>query len=219
MNFADARKWMVDGQVLPNKVTDPRVIHAMLDLPRHLFVPAASIARAHADEDVPLGQGRVLLQPMMIARLAQMTQLRMGETALVLGAGSGYGAALLARMGAIVTAVEQDPALAVLARDALASAGVVSPGSVQFIEATPVGGAPSGPFDVVMIEGQVPAIPDAVADRLAEGGRLVAVRRRPGRSGAAVLGTRSGGSFSVTEIFDCATAPLPGFSAEPSFVF
>lgn len=219
MNFADARKWMVDGQVLPNKVTDPRVINAMLDLPRHLFVPAASVARAHADEDVPLGQGRVLLQPMMIARLVQMTQLRMGETALVLGAGSGYGAALLARMGAIVTAVEQDPALASLARGALASAGVVSPGSVQFIEATPVGGAPAGPFDVVLIEGQVPAIPDAVVDRLAEGGRLVAVRRRPGRSGAAVLGTRTAGNFSVTEMFDCGTAPLPGFSAEPGFVF
>ncbi len=219
MNFADARKWMVDGQVLPNKVTDPRVINAMLDLPRHLFVPPASTARAHADEDVPLGHGRVLLQPMMIARLMQMTQLRMGETALVLGAGSGYGAALLARMGAIVTAVEQDPALAALARGALASAGVVSPGSVQFIEATLVGGAPSGPFDVVVIEGQVPSIPEAVSDRLAEGGRLVAVRRRPGRSGAAVLGTRAGGSFSVTEMFDCSTAPLPGFSAEPSFVF
>lgn len=219
MNFADARKWMVDGQVLPNKVTDPRVIQAMLDLPRHLFVPAASVARAHADEDVPLGHGRVLLQPMMIARLVQLLQLRMGETALVLGAGSGYGAALLSRMGAIVTAVEQDPALVSLGRDALATAGVVSPGSIQFIEASPVGGAPTGPFDVILIDGQVPLIPDAVSDRLAEGGRLVAVRRRPGRSGAAVLGRRNGSSFSVTEAFDCTTAPLPDFSAAPSFVF
>jgi protein-L-isoaspartate(D-aspartate) O-methyltransferase len=70
-----------------------------------------------------------------------------------------------------------------------------------------------------MIDGEIPMVPDAVSDRLAEGGRLVAVRRRPGRSGAAILGTRSSGSFSVTEAFDCATAPLPGFSAEPSFVF
>jgi len=219
MNFADARKWMVDGQVLPNKVTDPRIIQAMLELPRHLFVPPASTARAHADEDVPLGHGRVLLQPMMMARLAQLAQLRMGETALVLGAGSGYGAALFARMGAIVTAVEQDPALVAIARGALAQAGVVAPGSVQFLEATPVGGAPTGPFDVIVIEGEVPVIPEAVSDRLAEGGRLVAVRRRPGRSGAAVIGRRTGGSFSVTEAFDCTTAALPGFSAEPSFVF
>ncbi|MBO1074511.1 protein-L-isoaspartate O-methyltransferase family protein [Roseomonas marmotae] len=219
MNFADARKWMVDGQVRPNKVTDPRIIEAMLELPRHLFVPQSCVARAHADEDVPLGNGRVLMQPMMLARLVQLADVRAGETALVLGAGTGYGAALLARLGARVTAVEDDADLLKIGRHALAEAGVVAPGSLQLVEAAPASGGPAGPFDVVLLEGEVSVIPTSISDRLAEGGRLVTVYRHPGRAGAAVIGRRIGGAFSVTEAFDCTTAPLPGFSQEPSFVF
>jgi protein-L-isoaspartate(D-aspartate) O-methyltransferase len=219
MNFADARKWMVDGQVRPNKVTDTRIIEAMLELPRHLFVPQHCVARAHADGDVPLGRGRVLMQPMMMARLVQLAEVREGETALVLGAGAGYGAALLARLGARVTAVEDDAALLALARTALADGAMLAPGSVQLVEAAPATGAPAGPFDIIMLEGEVPAIPAAISDRLAEGGRLVGVCHTPGRSGAAVLGRRAGGAFSVNEVFDCTTAPLPGFAPEPGFVF
>jgi protein-L-isoaspartate(D-aspartate) O-methyltransferase len=218
MNFADARKWMVDGQVRPNKVTDPRIIEAMLELPRQLFVPADRMARAHADEDVPLGHGRVLMQPMMLSRLLQVAQVRAGESVLVLGSGSGYGAAVLARLGGIVTAVEDDTALLAIARVALADTSMFAPGSVQLVQAAPATGAPSGPYDVIVIEGEVPAIPTAISNLLAEGGRLVTVYRKPGRSGAAILGRRAGGTFSVTEAFDCSTAPLPGFMAEPSFV-
>jgi protein-L-isoaspartate(D-aspartate) O-methyltransferase len=219
MNFADARKWMVDGQVRPNKVSDIRIIEAMLELPRHLFVPQHAIPRAHADEDVPLGGGRALMQPMMMARLAQLAQVREGESALVLGAGSGYGAALLARLGARVTAVEDDPTLLSLARSALADSALLAPGSVQLVEAPPATGAPAGPFDIILLEGEVPAVPAAISDRLAEGGRLVGVRHAPGQTGAAIMGRRAGGAFSITEAFDCSTAPLPGFTPEPGFVF
>jgi protein-L-isoaspartate(D-aspartate) O-methyltransferase len=219
MNFADVRKWMVDGQVRPNKVTDIRIIEAMLDLPRHLFVPQNCAARAHADEDVPLGHGRVLMQPMMIARLVQLAEVREGDTALVLGSGTGYGAALLARLGARVTAVEDDAALLSLARASLADRGMLAPGSVQLVEAAPATGAPAGPFDVILLEGGVPSVPAAVSDRLAEGGRLVGVFQAPDRSGAAFLGRRAGGAFSTGEAFDCSTAPLPGFAPEPGFVF
>jgi protein-L-isoaspartate(D-aspartate) O-methyltransferase len=219
MDFADARKWMVDGQVRPNRVTDIRIIEAMLDLPRHLFVPQNCVARAHADEDVPLGNGRALMQPMMIARLVQLAQVRAGDTAMVLGSGSGYSAALLARLGARVTAVEDDGALLSLARSALADNAMLAPGSVQLVEAAPATGAPAGPFDVILLDGEVPAVPANVSDRLAEGGRLVGVLHTPGRSGAAILGRRIGGTFSVTEAFDCTTAPLPGFAPEPGFVF
>jgi protein-L-isoaspartate(D-aspartate) O-methyltransferase len=219
MNLADARKWMVDGQVKPNKVTDLRIINAMLDLPRHLFVPPAVMARAHADDDVPLGNGRVLMQPMMLARLLQLAQVQEGDSALVLGAGSGYGAAVLALMGARVTAVEDDAALVALGRAALADVSV-APGSLQLVESAPVQGGPAGAsYDVIVIEGEVPEIPAAISGRLADGGRLVAIRRQPGRAGAAVVGHRAGGSFGVTEAFDCTTAPLPGFVPEPGFVF
>ncbi|PHK97017.1 protein-L-isoaspartate(D-aspartate) O-methyltransferase [Pseudoroseomonas rhizosphaerae] len=219
MDFAGARKWMVDGQLRPNKVTDPRIISAMLDLPRHRFVPQAQVPRAHADEDVPLGGGRVMIQPMMLARLMQLAQIRADEQVLLLGAGSGYGAALAARMGGRVTAVESDPALLALARDALDEVSV-APGSIRLVEGDASRGHAAGaPYDLILIEGQVPEIPAGLVEQLAEGGRAVAVRRLPGQSGAAVLGRRLGGSFSVSEAFDCNTAPLPDFLPQPGFVF
>ncbi|WBV41487.1 protein-L-isoaspartate O-methyltransferase [Pseudoroseomonas cervicalis] len=217
MDYAAARKWMVDGQLRPNKVTDSRIINAMLDLPRHLFVPPGQAARAHADADVPLGRDRVMLQPMMLARLLQLAQIRSGEAVLLLGAGTGYGAALLARLGAKVTAVESDALLAAQARQVLAGLSL-APGSVQLVEASAAAGHPAdAPYDVIVIEGQVPAIPSVLTEQLAEGGRLVAVRQPPGRSGSAVLGRRLGGTLSVTEAFDCRTAPLPEFQKQPGF--
>lgn len=219
MDFAGARKWMVDGQLRPNKVTDPRILSAMSDLPRHRFVPPAQAPRAHADEDVPLGGGRVMIQPMMQARLMQLAQIRAEEQVLLLGAGSGYGAALAARLGARVTAVESAPALLALARDALAGLSV-APGSIRIIEGNAARGHAEGaPYDLILIEGQVPEIPPFLVEQLAEGGRVVAVQRRPGEAGAAVLGRRLGGSFSLTEAFDCGTAPLPDFQPQPGFVF
>ncbi|MFC7609397.1 protein-L-isoaspartate O-methyltransferase family protein [Teichococcus aestuarii] len=183
MDFAGARKWMVDGQLRPNKVTDPRILSAMSDLPRHRFVPPAQAPRAHADEDVPLGGGRVMIQPMMQARLMQLAQIRAEEQVLLLGAGSGYGAALAARLGARVTAVESAPALLALARDALAGLSV-APGSIRIIEGNAARGHAEGaPYDLILIEGQVPEIPPLLVEQLAEGGRVVAVQRRPGRRG------------------------------------
>jgi protein-L-isoaspartate(D-aspartate) O-methyltransferase len=97
--FADARANMVDSQVRPNKVTDPRILHAMRTLPRERFLPPALASLAYADEDVPLGNGRVLMEPMVLARLLQIAAPMPGEVALVVGAGTGYGAAVLAACG------------------------------------------------------------------------------------------------------------------------
>jgi protein-L-isoaspartate(D-aspartate) O-methyltransferase len=98
-DYTAARNLMVDGQVRPNKVYDPRIIAAMRRLPRERFVPPALAARAYADEDVNLGNGRALMEPMVIARLVQMAAVRPGERALVVASGTGYGAALLAACG------------------------------------------------------------------------------------------------------------------------
>ena len=110
MDYADARKRMVDGQLRPNRVTDPRVLDAMRELPREDFLPPRPRARAYADEDVPLPGGRAMVAPMVIARLAQLAAVRPGDRALVVCAGTGYGAAVLARCGARVTALEADAA-------------------------------------------------------------------------------------------------------------
>jgi protein-L-isoaspartate(D-aspartate) O-methyltransferase len=217
MDFAAARKWMVDGQLRPNKVTDPRILSAMLDLPRHRFVPADMVARAYADEDTPLGEGRVLLQPMMIARLLQLAELRTGDSVLLVGAGTGYGAAALARMGGRVTALESSPTLSAVAREVMGEVSL-APGHVQWVEGALAAGHPAGaPYDLIMIQGEVPAIPPALTEQLAEGGRLVAIRRLPGQVGIAVIGRRVGGVFSAVPAFDCGTVPLPGFALDSAF--
>ena len=218
MDFAAARALMVDGQVRPNKVNDPRIIAAIRALPRERFVPAAQASLAYSDEDVKLGGGRVLLEPMVIGRLVQIAAVREGERVLVVASGPGYGAALLADCGADVTAVEQDPALLAMARAVLPQ---VAPG-VKLMEGPVAEGWKAGaPYDVILVEGAVPEIPEGLAGQLrGEGGRMLAVLKPAGRMGQAVLCTRAGGGrMNPAPVFDCATPVLPMLQREPGFVF
>jgi protein-L-isoaspartate(D-aspartate) O-methyltransferase len=218
MDYADARRRMVDGQLRPNRVTDPRLLDAMRSLPREEFLPPALRSRAYTDEDVPLPGGRSLMEPMVIARLLQLAEPRPGDRGLVVCAGTGYGAAVLGHIGVRVIAVEPDAALARLAKAALTA--TLPAGVVSLELADPTGGFPAGaPYDVILIEGAVPEVPAVIADQLAEGGRLVTVQDADGRQGRAVLGRRLAGVVTVTPAFDCATAILPAFAPVPSFVF
>lgn len=217
---AQARRHMVDGQLRPNRVTDPRVLAAMLALPREAFLPPDLAARAYTDEDVPLPGGRTLTEPMIVARLLQMLALRDGDRMLVVGAGTGYAAAIAASCGARVVALEDDPALIAIARTALTR--FVRPGDMRLVEAPVTAGyPPAAPYDAILIEGEVPEIPEVIATQVAEGGRLATVLEasRRGLSSRAVLGRRIGGVFSVSDAFDCATRPLPAFRKAPGFVF
>lgn len=214
-DYTLARRQMVDGQLRPNRITQPALLDAFRAVPRERFLPAAMAARAYADTDVALVPGRVLPAPMALAKLLQLAEPRAGERALVAGAGSGYGAAILAWLGLAVTAVEDDPRLRALAEAALAD----SAPAVRLIAGPPAEGcADSGPFDLIIIEGEVPAIPDALAGQLAAAGRIVAAARVDGRHGRAVVGQRRGGTFTVTTAFDLAMAPLPGFTTPAHFV-
>jgi protein-L-isoaspartate(D-aspartate) O-methyltransferase len=216
-DFATARAMMVDSQVRPNKVTDARVIAAMRSLPRERFVPVSRQALAYSDEDVPLGGGRYLMEPMVIARLVQAAAVQAGERVLVVGAGSGYGAALLASCGAQVTALEQSAELLAMARAALA--GIEG---VQVVEGVLAAGWKAGaPYDAIMIEGAVPEVPLAIAAQLTgSGGRLVAVLRPGARMGQAVLCSAAGGGrLEARPLFDCAVPALPQMRREPGFVF
>lgn len=216
-HFADARKRMVDSQIRPNKVTDPNIIAAMRNLPRERFLPASLEALAYSDEDVPLGHGRFLMEPMVLARLLQAAEPREGERALVVAAGTGYGAAVLSLCGPRVTALEEDQGLLALARDAL---GSEAPG-VNLVAGALAAGWPSGgPYDIVVIEGAVPEIPADIAKQVkADGGRLVAVIAGAGRTNQAVLAESLVGVLSAQPIFDCATPTLPSLRPAPEFVF
>jgi protein-L-isoaspartate(D-aspartate) O-methyltransferase len=218
-DYAAARNNMVDGQVRPNKVTDPRVLDAMRTLPRERFVPTPLSGVAYVDEDIPLGRGRALMEPMVIARLVQLARGRPGERALVIGAGTGYGAALLAACGCAVTALEEDERLLEIARRVLPS---LAP-SVRIVEGALVAGLPQdAPWDVVMIEGAVEVIPPELAGQLNPAGRLVTVLATGG-AGRGVLaepiGLPDARRLKLREVFDCNTPMLPSLRAAPAFVF
>ena len=215
--FAEARNNMVDSQVRPNKVNDPRIIAVMRRLPRERFLPPGLASLAYADEDVPLGRGRVLLEPMVIARLVQLIAIAEGERVLVVASGSGYGAALLACCGARVTALEDDAALLALARPALAE---FAPG-VSLVSGQLAAGWPSGaPYDVILIEGAVATIPPAIGEQLRkEAGRLAAVCMDSATGGQAVLAEASAAGLRMQPMFDCTAPPIPGLAASPGFVF
>ncbi|MDA8048858.1 MAG: protein-L-isoaspartate O-methyltransferase [Rhodospirillales bacterium] len=216
-DFELARTHMVESQVRPNRVNDPKILEAMRSLPRERFVPPEQAALAYADADVSLGEGRVLLAPMLLARLVQLAEPRAGERALVVGAGTGYGAAVLAECGAVVTALEEDRRLLALARELLPS---LAP-SVRVVEGPLAAGWPAdGPWHIVLIEGAVRAIPSALAGQIVrQNGRLVAVLAPSRGTSRAVLGRPSAGRVALQGVFDCATSLLPSLAPAPEFTF
>ncbi|HET8995664.1 MAG TPA: protein-L-isoaspartate O-methyltransferase [Acetobacteraceae bacterium] len=216
--YADARNNMVDSQLRPNKVTDPRITGAMRRLPRERFLPPNLRHLAYVDEDVPLGNDRVLMEPMVIARLIQLAAPMAGERALVVAAGVGYGAAVLSACGPRVTALEEDPRLVELARGALSA---LAP-EINVVAGAIAAGWPSeAPYDVILIEGAVHAIPDAIGRQLrVNGGRLVTVlRNNGGRTSSAVLAEATSMGLRPQPMFDCATPDLPSLRPAPVFEF
>jgi protein-L-isoaspartate(D-aspartate) O-methyltransferase len=215
--FAHARDCMVDSQIRPNRVFDSRLLSAMRTLPRERFVPQALAALAYADHDIPLGNGRFLMEPMVFARLLQAATLRDNEKVLVIGASTGYGAAVLAACGCRVTALEEDPAL-------LAIAGSVLPllaPSVNLVSGPLAEGWPShGPYDLILIEGAVPDIPPALVPQTRqETGRILAAIHTPGRVTQAAMAEATSFGLSFSPLFDCATHPLPSLRKAPIFSF
>jgi protein-L-isoaspartate(D-aspartate) O-methyltransferase len=213
----DARLNMVENQLRPNKVTDERVLGAFMRIRRELFVPSRLRGVAYVDDDLPLGDGRSLMQPMVAARLLQAVAVRPKDAALVVGAGVGYEAALLALLARSVVAVEGNAELARIGRSALVDHRI---GSVSYVEAPPAAGhRQRAPYNVILFAGAVAAVPSKIEGQLAESGRIAVVLRPQGGVGRATLITRTGGVLAHRVIFDAGTPLLPGFAAMPGFVF
>ncbi|HTY69710.1 MAG TPA: protein-L-isoaspartate O-methyltransferase [Alphaproteobacteria bacterium] len=216
-DYAAARLNMVESQVRPNKVTDPRLLEALLEVPREGFVSDQLRGVAYVDEDVPLGGGRFLMEPMVFARLVQTAAVKPGDTVLEVGCGTGYGAAVLARLAARVVTLESDPELGRQAEANLRRLGV---SNAKVVVGPLAGGfAAAAPYAVILFAGAVERVPPSITEQLAEGGRLVAVIAPAGEPGRATLITRVGGALSRRVVFDAGTPVLPGLQLEPGFVF
>jgi len=217
-DFALARRNMVEGQLRPNRVTNALLLSVIGELPRERFLPEALRSVAYADDDVPLGNGRFLMEPMVLARLIQTLQPQPGDRAMVVASGRGYGAALLARLVKSVVAVESDAPLAAAAAQTARELGLAD--IRQTVGKLEAGAAASGPYDVILIEGAVQQVPPAILDQLAEGGRLATVVIGPaGALGVAQLFVKEGGVASGRPLFDAGTPSLPGFAPPPRFTF
>lgn len=218
MDYTTARQNMVDGQIRPNKVTDPLVTQAMESIPRELFVPKHLRGIAYADEDLDLGGGRWLMEPLILARLLQEAAIEPDDVALDIACGTGYATAILSRMASTVVALESDPDYSARASAAIGELGIDNAAVIS--GDLTEGCAGQGPFNVILINGAVEYVPEEILSQLAEGGRLVTVIRKPGAPiGVATLYTRRGDHFGHRGIFDAGVPMLPGFSRPPEFVF
>ncbi len=216
-HFADARNCMVDSQIRPNRVADPRILAAMRHLPRERFLPSGLESLAYADEDVPMGNGRFMMEPMVLARLLQAANLRDKERVLVVGAGTGYGAAVLAACGCRVTALEEDSSLLEIARAVLP---VVAPDVILVSGPLSAGWPARAPYDLILIEGAVPDIPPALATQAhQESGRILAAIHREGQTTRAVIAEATAFGVGISPLFDCAMPPIPCLRKAPAFAF
>ena len=212
--FTDARRRMIDSQLRPTDVVRQDLLNAMLMVERERFVPEGQAAFAYVDREVPLSGSRRLMAPSPFARLVQLSGLAASDRALVIGAGTGYSAAVLSPLCASVVAVEEDAGLANAARVNLAGLG-----NVKVVEgALTAGSAADGPFDVILVEGAVECDLALLQPQLADGGRIVAVEGQ-GQAGTAVVGLRDGAVVAMRRSFNAAVPPVPGFGPSEGFAF
>lgn len=217
VDFTKARDNMIDSQLRTNKVTDERLLEAFATVPRELFVPEERRGIAYVDEDIAIGEGRYLMEPMVLARLLQAAEIGSGDMLLDVGAGSGYASAIAAKLAATAVALELEAPLARQADEILSDLGVDNAVVVQ--GPLTEGYAKQAPYNVILLSGAVAAVPEAISGQLAEDGRLVAVVDDGGGVGRAVLMQSVAGRLSSRPLFDASIPYLAGFEPEAGFRF
>lgn len=213
-DFASLRMTMVDTQIRPSDVTRFPIIDAMLHVPRENYVPQSKRDAAYIGANIDLGGGRALLEPRTFAKMIETLDILPSDLVLDVGAGLGYSTALLARLAQTVVALEEDEAMADEAGRVLAADGVDN--AVVVKGALTAGAAKYAPYDVIMIGGGVEDVPQALADQLKEGGRIVTVVMT-GALGTVKHGLKTDGRIDWRYAFNASAPVLPGFAKEKTF--
>jgi len=215
-DYNTARTAMVDCQIRPSDVTKYPIIEAFLNTPREAYVPANDRPIAYAGEHITLDNNRVLLDARTFAKMLDAVNVQPDELVLDLGCGLGYSTAIIATMAEAVVAVESDAAMAATASTTLTEQSVdnafVTTGDLKD------GNAKNGPYDVIILQGSVDEIPDALTKQLKNGGRICAIFR-DGSYGACRIGYKSNDKVSWREVFNASAPVINGFESKPVFKF
>ncbi len=205
--FEFIRRNMVERQIRQRGIRHPRILNAMLAVPRHCFVPIERISDSYADAPLPIGEGQTISQPFMVAAMADALSLAGDERVLEIGAGSGYQAAVLSLLAREVIAIETKPVLAAIARERLARLGF---SNVQVIEADGSAGWPaSAPYDGIIVSAAAPSVPQPLFDQLTEGGRIV-IPVGDSENQQIIRIVKCGGEPVREALYHCRFVPLVG---------
>lgn len=208
-DYAAARAAMVENQLRPQGVTDPAVLQAMGSVPRERFLPAHTRPLAYVDRAVLMVPGRFLPAPAVLGSLLTQMKAERGQRALVVGAGTGYSAAILGAMGLVVTALESSAELAGMARE----------NGLDVVEGSLESGWKKGaPYDQILIDGAVEYIPDAITNQLRDGGRVGTALLDRGIT-RLIVGRKAGTAFGYLSLSDAGVPALPGFARPKTFTF
>ncbi|WP_133001159.1 protein-L-isoaspartate O-methyltransferase family protein [Luteimonas arsenica] len=215
LDFAKAREAMVEQQVRPWDVLDPRVLDVLLRLPREAFAPAVHRALAYTDIALPLAHGESMLKPVVEGRALQALALEGSEDVLEIGTGSGFTAACLGRLARSVTTIERHEDLATAAQATLLGQGATS---VSAVHADAFAWEPGRQFDAILVGGAVDAIPERFLGWLRPGGRMFIVRGRAPAMEAVLVHADVNGP-RLESLFETDLAYLAGAAPVPAFAF
>ncbi|TCK99465.1 protein-L-isoaspartate(D-aspartate) O-methyltransferase [Shimia isoporae] len=213
-NYTALRTTMVDTQIRPSDVTKYTVIEAMLAVPREAYVPSAKREAAYVGEHVELTKDRVVLDPRVLAKVLDELDIQSDELVLDIGAGFGYSSAVVARMAEAVVALEDDDSRAEDAQTTLSEQGVDN--AIVHVAPLTEGAAEHGPYDVILLQGAVEQVPDAILAQLKEGGRI-AVLFVEGALGVVRIGYKIDGEMNWRFAFNAGAPVLPGFEKSRAF--
>lgn len=214
IDFNQARNNMVEGQIRPNRITQAALIEAMRTLPREIFVPEDQKPFAYIDQNIPVGDGRVLLSPLTLATLLQAADIREDDSALVIACGTGYLSSIVGKLAGSVIAIDDNPNLTEIAEKNIKDAEILN---VSFHNGPLRNGYPKhGPYSLIIIEGAIQMLPEKIAEQLEENGRIITILNENNRSNL-VLYRKIGGTISNMPIYSMQAPLISDFTKRQEF--